>query len=89
MSHYYGFKNCFEILNFVFSNIIPIQELIQKVKVDINGEKCAQISVVVYKTVTQGWSEIMIMKYKQGIHFILSYRFDQKDGITFSSFFNF
>ena len=41
------------------------------------------------KRLTQGWSEIMIMKYKQGIHFILSYRFDQKAGITFSSFFNF
>ena len=50
-----------------------------------HGEKCAQISVVV----TQGWSEIMIMKYKQGIHFILSYWFDQKAEITFISFFNF
>ena len=32
LSRHYGFTNCFEILNFVFSNIIPIQGLIQKVK---------------------------------------------------------
>ena len=31
----------------------------------------------------------MIMKYKQGIHFILSYWFDQKAGITFISIFLF
>ena len=31
-------------------------------------EKGAQISVVAKKIVTQGWSEIMIMKYKEATH---------------------
>ena len=47
-----------------------IQGLIQKEKVDIDGEKGAQISDVAKKIVTHGWSEIMIMKYKKAIHYI-------------------
>ena len=42
----------------------------QKEKVDIDSEKGAQISVVAKKIVTQGWSKVMIMKYKQAIHCI-------------------
>ena len=38
--------------------------LIQKEKVDIDGEKGAQISIVAKKIATQGQFEIMIMKYK-------------------------
>ena len=38
------------------------QRLIQKEKVDINGQKGAKISFVVKKIVTQAWSEIMIVK---------------------------
>ena len=45
-----------------------LQWLIQKKKGDISGEKGAQISVVAKKIVTQWWSKIMIMKYKQAIH---------------------
>ena len=37
-------------------------------KVDIGGEKGAQMSVVARKIVTQWWSKIMIMKYKQALH---------------------
>ena len=33
-------------------------------------EKGAQIRVVAKKIVTQGWSNIMVMNYKQAIHFI-------------------
>ena len=50
--------------------------LIQKEKVDIDDEKGAQISIVAKHFVTQVWSEIMIMKYKQAIHyfrFLFSY----------------
>ena len=43
--------------------------LIQKEKVDIDDEKGAQISVVAKHFVTQVWSEMMIMKYKQAIHY--------------------
>ena len=43
----------------------------QKEKVDIDDEKSAQISVVAKHFVTQMWSEIMIMKYKQAIHYFL------------------
>ena len=45
--------------------LIPIQGLIQKEKVDTDGEKSAQISIVVKKTVTQRWLQIMIMEPKQ------------------------
>ena len=37
---------------------------------DTSCEKGAQISVVAKKIVTQGWSEIMIMKYKRAAHYI-------------------
>ena len=63
------------------------QGLIQKEKVEIDGEKGAQISIVAKEIVTQGWSEIVIMKYKQAllyicffyflVIFILCYWFDQ------------
>ena len=49
--------------------------LVQKEKVDINGEKGAQITIIAKKIVTQGWSKMIIMKYKQAIHdicFLLS-----------------
>ena len=46
------------------------QGLIPKEKVDINGEKGAQISIAAKKIVTQGRPEIMIMKYKRAIHYI-------------------
>ena len=36
-----------------------------KEKVDISGEKGAQISLVIKKIVTQGRLEIMIIKYRQ------------------------
>ena len=43
------------------------QGLIQKEKVDIDGEKGA---IVAKEIVTQGWTEIMIMKYKQALLYI-------------------
>ena len=46
------------------------EDLIQKEKVEIDCEKGAQISIVAKKIVTQGWSEIMIVKYKQATHYI-------------------
>ena len=46
------------------------QELIHKEKVDIDREKGAQISVVARKIATQGRSEIMIIKYKQAVHYM-------------------
>ena len=42
----------------------------QKEKVDIDGEKGAQISIVAKEIVTQGWSEIGIMKCKQVLLYI-------------------
>ena len=42
-----------------------LQGLIQKERVDIDDEKGAQISIVAKKIITQGWSEITIMKYNQ------------------------
>ena len=62
---------------------------------DIDGGKGAQIGIVAEKIVTQGWSESLIMMYKQAIHyicffmFILCYWLDQKAGITFTGYFNF
>ena len=38
--------------------------LIQKEKVDFDGEKSAQISIVAEKSVTQTWLQIMIMEPK-------------------------
>ena len=49
---------------------LKFQGLIQKEKVDINGEKGAPINDVAKKMVTQRWSKIMIMKYKKAIHYI-------------------
>ena len=46
------------------------QRLIQKGKVDIDDEKGAQISIVAKRIVTQGWSKIMILKFKQAAHYI-------------------
>ena len=46
-----------------------LQGLIQKEKVDIDGEKSAQISIVAKKTVTQRWLQIMIMEPKQATHY--------------------
>ena len=51
-----------------------IQGLIQKEKVGFDGEKGAQISILPKKIVTQGWSAIMIMKYK-AIHSICFFIF--------------
>ena len=54
------------------------QGLIQKEKVDIDGEKGAPISAVAKKVAPQGWSKITIMKYKQAIHdicFLFSWHF--------------
>ena len=50
-------------------NLFSVQRLIQKEKVDIAREKDVQISVVAKMIVKQGWSEIIIMKYKQAIHY--------------------
>ena len=50
---------------------MPNQGLIQKEKVDIGGENGAQISVVANKIVTQGGSEIMIVK--QAINYTCFY----------------
>ena len=50
-----------------------MQGLIQKEKVDIDGEKDAQISIVAKEIVTQGWSEIVIMKYKPALLYIAFY----------------
>ena len=55
--------------------LIPIQGLIQKEKVDTDGEKSAQISIVVKKTVTQRWLQIMIMEPKQANITIIWYFF--------------
>ena len=52
-----------------------IQGLIQKEKVDFDGEKGAQITILAKKIVTQGWSAIMIMKYKQAIHSVCFFIF--------------
>ena len=41
----------------------------QKEKVDIDGQKSAQISIVAKKTVTQRWLQIMIMEPKQATHY--------------------
>ena len=49
---------------------LSYQGLIQKEKVDINCEKGAQIRVVAKNIVTQGWSNIMVMKHKEAIHYI-------------------
>ena len=45
------------------------QGLIQKEKVDIDGEKIAKISIVAKKTITQRWLQIMIMEPKQATHY--------------------
>ena len=55
---------------FIFVRYIdPQQGLIQKEKVDIDGEKSAQISIVAKKTVTQRWLKIMIMESKQATNY--------------------
>ena len=46
------------------------QRLIQKQKVDIDGENGVQIRIVAKMIVTQGWSQIMGMESKQAICFI-------------------
>ena len=66
----------------------------QKENVDSDGEKGVQISVVAKKILTQGWSEIIIMKYKHNICFLISRYydmlwFDQKAGIRFTGYFYF
>ena len=76
-----------------------IQGLIQKEKVDIDGEKSVQIRIVAKsnfvakKIVTQGWLQVMIMMImepKQAMHyyviimFILCYWYDQKRVILFT-----
>ena len=48
----------------------------QKEKVDIDGEKGAQISIVAKKILVQGWSEIIVMKYNKlciifAFHFLI------------------
>ena len=50
-------------------NLFSVQRLIQKEKVDLAREKGAQISVVAKMIIKQGWSEIIIMKHKQAIHY--------------------
>ena len=57
-------------------------------KVGIDSKKGEQIRVAAKKIATPGWGKIMIMKYKQAIHFfyflvmfILCYTFDQKTGL--------
>ena len=42
-------------------------------KVDVSGEKSAQISIVAKKTVTQRWFQIMIMESKQATHYNYCY----------------
>ena len=71
----------------------------QEEKVDIEGEKSAQISVVAKKIVMQGWSKLwlwstnklylILVSYFLVIMFILCYWFDQKAGITFTGYFYF
>ena len=41
------------------------QGFMQKEKVDINGEKDAQINILAKKIVTQGWHQVMIIESKQ------------------------
>ena len=105
MSGIFGFfiTKFFYYLNLIwfcslFIKSISLQGLISKEKVDTDGEKCAQISTV-SKTVTQGWSEIMIIKYKQAIHYncflfsrwvYITLLISPKSWtITFTSYFNF
>ena len=71
----------------------------QEEKVDIEGEKSAQISVVAKKIVMQGWSKLwlwstnklylILVSYFLVIMFILCYWFDQKAGMTFTGYFYF
>ena len=45
-----------------------MQGLIQKEKVDIDGEKSAQISIAAKNIVTQRWLQIMVMGPEQAVH---------------------
>ena len=46
------------------------QGLIQKQKVDINGENGAQINIAAINNVTQGLAQILIMESKQAVSYI-------------------
>ena len=46
------------------------QGLIQKQKVDINGENGAQINIAAINNVTQGLTQILIMESKQAVPYI-------------------
>ena len=46
------------------------QGLIQKQKVDINGENGTQINIAAINNVTQGLAQILIMESKQAVSYI-------------------
>ena len=54
------------LVNLCFIEVFE-EGLIQKQEVDIHEENDVQISIVVKNHVTQGWSQIMVMDYKQAI----------------------
>ena len=54
------------LVNLCFIEVFE-KGLIQKREVDIHEENDVQISIVVKNHVTQGWSQIMVMEYKQAI----------------------
>ena len=66
-------SNHFELLHYIFINIVHMlsfQGLMQKEKVDINGETSAQFRIVINKIVTHEWPQIKLMECKQAIHYI-------------------
>ena len=77
------------IMNLDFSKASgpDCQGLIRKEKVDIDGEKSAQISTVAKKIVTQRWLQIMVTGPKQAghynyfVHFSLLYSYYVSDMI--------
>ena len=54
-------------LNLLYRHIY-VYGLIQKEKVDVNGEKSTKISIAAKKTVKQRWLQIMIIEPKQATH---------------------
>ena len=60
--------NCLSVFDH-FMNL-ALKALIQKQKVDIDGENGVQISIAAKNIVTQGWSHIMVMDSKQAICYI-------------------
>lgn len=66
----------------------------QALKLDIDDENSVQIIILTKKTVTQVWSQIMIVESKQAIRHIFFFLlwcswYDQKTGMVFIGSFTF